>query len=338
MESKLFSPYTIKNVTLKNRIVMSPMCMYSSHNEDGFVTDWHYTHYISRAVGQVGLIMIEATTVTQQGQISPQDLGVYRDEHVGGLAKLVKGMKTYGSKTAIQLAHAGRKAVYSGDIVAPSSIPFDDTTKIPKEMTIQDIKETVEAFKLGAERSKVAGFDIIEIHGAHGYLINQFLSPLSNERTDEYGGSRENRFRLLKEVIETVKTVWKGPLFVRISADEYHEKGNKMADFIYYASEMKRLGVDLIDCSTGGVVRAGIQPYPGYQVRHAETIKHEASIPTGAVGLISTGIQGEEILRNDRADLIFIARELLRDPYWPRTAAKELGITIDPPIQYERGW
>ncbi|UCZ54648.1 NADPH dehydrogenase NamA [Bacillus shivajii] len=338
METKLFTPISFKGVTLKNRIVMSPMCMYSSHDEDGKVTDWHFTHYISRAIGQVGLIMTEATPVTQQGQISPQDLGIWSDNHIEGLRKLIKGIKAYGAKTAIQLGHAGRKAIYDGEILAPSPIAFVDKLKVPKEMTKEDIERTIEAFKEGARRSKEAGFDMIEIHGAHGYLISQFLSPLSNKRTDEYGGSRENRFRFLKEIIERVNTVWDGPLFVRISADEYHKEGNKLNDFVYFTKELKELNVDLIDCSTGGIVRTPINVYPGYQLRHAETIKREANIATGAVGLITTGTQAEEILQNERADLVFIGRELLRDPYWPRTAAKELGVELEAPKQYRRSW
>ncbi|WP_280768350.1 NADPH dehydrogenase NamA [Salipaludibacillus daqingensis] len=338
MKSKLFTPYTVKNVTIKNRITMSPMCMYSSENEDGKVTDWHLTHYISRAVGQVGLIMLEATTVTRQGQISPHDLGIWSDEHVSGLSKLVAGIKAHGSTAAIQLGHAGRKAIFDGDIIAPSSIPFDESTKKPIEMSKSDIKETIDAFKQGARRAKEAGFDIIEIHGAHGYLISQFLSPLSNKRTDTYGGSKENRLTFLIEVLECVKEEWSGPIFVRISANEYHEQGNQLTDFIYYSKEMKKRGVDLIDCSSGGVVRTAINVFPGYQLKYAEAIKKEADVATGAVGMITSGLQAEEILQNNRADLIFVARELLRDPYWPRTAAKELGEEIEPPKQYGRSW
>lgn len=338
MNSALFSPYTIKNVTLKNRITMSPMCMYSSENEDGKVTPWHFTHYVSRSVGQVGLIMLEATTVTRQGQISPKDLGIWNEEHISGLGKLVKEIKTHGAMAAIQLGHAGRKAVYSGEILAPSPIPFDETSKTPKEMSVEDIQNTVLAFKEGALRAKQAGFDIIEIHGAHGYLVSQFLSPLANKRTDEYGGSRENQFRFLQEILSEVNTVWNGPLFVRISAEEYHPDGNQMDDFIYYAKEMKQLGVDLIDCSTGGIIPAPIRVFPGYQISHAETIKREAKIATAAVGMITSSLQAEEILQNNRADLIFVARELLRDPYWPRAAAQELGEKIDPPYQYNRSW
>lgn len=338
MDAKLFMPFTIKNVTLKNRIVMAPMCMYSSHNEDGHIQNWHRTHYTSRAVGQVGLIIVEATAVAPQGRISPQDLGIWSDDHINGLQELVGLMKEHGAKTGIQLAHAGRKAVLEGDIIAPSALAFNEKMKTPKEMTKADISETVEAFKKGAERAAKAGFDIIEIHGAHGYLINEFLSPLSNKRSDEYGGSAENRYRFLSEVITAVKSVWDGPLFVRVSAHDYHEQGLTPEDYLTFSQWMKAQGVDLIDVSSGAVVPAKINVYPGYQVKYSETIKNGADMATGAVGLITTGIQAEEILQNERADLVFLARELLRDPYWPRTAAKELGVEVETPKPYERGW
>lgn len=338
MEAKLFSPYVLKDLTLKNRIVMAPMCMYSCMNEDGMVEDFHMTHYVSRAVGQVGLIIQEATAVTPQGRISPQDLGIWSDDHIEGLARLTGQIKSYGTKAGIQLAHAGRKAMVDGEILAPSAIPFNENMKTPKEMTLDDIQETVLAFKNGAKRAKQAGYDVIEIHAAHGYLINEFLSPLTNKRTDSYGGSPENRYRFLREVIDAVKKVWTGPLLVRVSAYEYDEEGLNADDYILFAQWMKDQGVDLIDVSSGAVVPARITPYPGYQVPFSEKIKHGADIPTGAVGLITSGIQAEEILQNDRADLIFLARELLRDPYFPRTAAKELGVTIQPPKQYDRGW
>ncbi|MCS0786819.1 NADPH dehydrogenase NamA [Cytobacillus firmus] len=338
METKLFSPLTIKGITFKNRIVMAPMCMYSSHNEDGMVENWHRTHYTSRAVGQVGLIILEATAVTPQGRISPQDLGIWNDDHIPGLKELTGLMKEHGASAGIQLAHAGRKATVEGEILAPSAIAFNEKMKTPKEMTKEEVSETVEAFKKGAERAKKAGFEVIEIHAAHGYLINEFLSPLSNKRSDEYGGSAENRYRFLSEVIEAVKTVWDGPLFVRVSAHDYHDEGLTAEDYAEMGKWMKEQGVDLIDVSSGAVVPARINSYPGYQVKFSETIKEGANIQTGAVGLITSGLQAEEILQNGRADLIFIARELLRDPYWPRTAAKELGAAIEPPKQYERGW
>lgn len=338
MKNYLFTPYTVKNVTLKNRIVMSPMCMYSSHREGGMVEDFHMTHYISRAVGGAGLIMIEATSVTPQGRISPQDLGIWNDEHADGLAKLVDGMKQYGAKTAIQLAHAGRKAVLEGEIISPSALAFNEKMKTPAAMTKEQISETIQAFKDGAIRAKKAGFDIIELHGAHGYLINQFLSPLSNKRTDEYGGSKENRYRFLHEVIEAVKDVWDGPLFVRVSATDYHPEGLDVEDYVEFSTWMKEQGVDLIDVSSGALVPADIKVFPGYQVKFAERIREGAGIDTGAVGLITSGIQADEILGNERADLIFLARALLRDPYWPRTAAMELGAEIEAPKQYSRGW
>ncbi|MDQ0269353.1 NADPH dehydrogenase NamA [Cytobacillus purgationiresistens] len=338
MEKKLFSPYKIKDLTLKNRIVMAPMCMYSSYKEDGKITNWHLTHYLSRAIGQVGLIIIEATSVTPQGRISPRDLGIWNDEQIEGLKDLTDQLKANGSAPGIQLAHAGRKAVLDGEIIAPSAFAFDENHKQPKEMTLQEITETIQAFKQAAIRAKKAGFEVIEIHGAHGYLINEFLSPLTNTRTDEYGGSVENRYRFLKEIIDATSSVWDGPLFVRVSANDYNEDGLIAKDYVQISKWMKEQGVDLIDVSSGGVVPARIHAYPGYQVRFAEEIKGGAQIPTGAVGLITTGIQAEDILQNERADLIFIARELLRDPYWPRTAAKELRTEIAPPKQYTRGW
>ncbi|WP_201713407.1 NADPH dehydrogenase NamA [Rossellomorea arthrocnemi] len=338
MKAKLFEPYTLKNVELKNRIVMAPMCMYSSHNQDGKVENWHRTHYTSRAVGGVGLIIQEATAVTPQGRISPQDLGIWDDGHIEGLRELVDLIKDQGAKTGIQLAHAGRKAVLEGDILAPSAIPFNEEMKTPVEMTAGDIEETITAFIKGAERAKKAGFDVIEIHGAHGYLINEFLSPLSNKRRDEYGGSAENRYRFLREVIDGIQQVWDGPLLVRVSAKDYNDEGLDVGDYIVFAKWMKEQGVDLIDVSSGALVPARIPVFPGYQVKLAENIKNAAGIDTGAVGLITTGIQAEEILRNERADLILLAREMLRDPYWPRTAALELGVEIEAPKQYERGW
>ncbi|MFC0269843.1 NADPH dehydrogenase NamA [Metabacillus herbersteinensis] len=338
MTHMLFKPYTVKDVELKNRIVMSPMCMYSSHNKNGMVENFHMTHYVSRAVGQVGLVMVEATAVTAGGRISDQDLGIWSDDHVEPLAELVKGIKQYGAKAGIQIAHAGRKATVEGEIIAPSPLAFNEKSKTPIAMTKATIDETIEAFKAGAERAKEAGFDIIELHGAHGYLINEFLSPLSNKREDEYGGSSENRYRFLEEVIEAVKEVWAGPLFVRVSASDYHEEGLNVEDYIEFAKKMKNQGVDLIDVSSGAIVPARINVYPGYQIRFAEDIRRRAEIATGAVGLITHGIQAEEILQNERADLVFLARELLRDPYWPRTAAAQLGVEIEAPKQYDRGW
>lgn len=320
--AKLFEPLTIKNVTFKNRIVMAPMCMYESDGEDGRVTDWHRIHYPSRAVGGSGLIMLEATAVQPQGRISARDLGIWEDSHVEGLTELVRLIKNSGAKTAIQLAHAGRKATVEGEIQAPSPLPFNENYKTPAEMAKQEIKETVNAFKQGAIRSDQAGFDVIELHAAHGYLINEFLSPLTNKRTDEYGGSAENRYRFLREIIDAVNEVWQKPLFVRISAHDYTDGGMTPELYVEMASWMKQQGVDLIDVSSGALVPANIPVYPGYQVKFAETIRQGANIPTGAVGLITSPLQAEEILQNDRADMVFLARELLRDPY--------CGLTVHP--------
>lgn len=317
---------------------MSPMCMYSCFAEDGIVQNWHKTHYTSRAVGGVGLIIVEATAVTEQGRISPNDLGIWSDEHVSGLSELVSLIKEQGAKTGIQIAHAGRKAELKEEIIAPSAIAFNDRYQTPKEMTKENIQETVIAFQKGAERAKKAGFEVIELHGAHGYLLNQFLSPISNKRTDEYGGSAENRYRIVKETITAVKEVWDGPLFIRISAYDYLEGGMTPEQYIEIVKWMKEDGVDLIDVSSGAVAPAHIHAYPGYQVPFSETIKHGAEIATGTVGLITSSIQAEEILQNDRADLVFLARELLKNPYWPRTAAQELNAELTPPVQYERGW
>ncbi|WP_107923945.1 NADPH dehydrogenase NamA [Lysinibacillus parviboronicapiens] len=335
--TKLFKPYQLQNISLKNRIVMAPMCMYSAQ-DDGFVTPFHVVHYATRAAGQVGLIVVEATGVVPEGRISNKDLGIWDDTHIAGLTQLVDGMKAYGAKTAIQLAHAGRKATVDGEIFAPSAVAFSDAYKTPTEMTLEDIQKVIEAFKQAAIRASKAGFDALEIHGAHGYLISEFLSPAVNKRTDNYGGSQENRYRLLRQVIDAVRSVWNGPLLVRVSAEDYAEDGTTMEDFIVFSRWMKSQGVDLVDVSTGGVVQADIHVFPGYQVPHAESIKQGADMPTSTVGLITTAIQAEEILQNNRADLIFLGRVLLREPYWPLHAAKELGEEVTPPVQYIRGW
>lgn len=316
---------------------MAPMCMYSAQ-EDGLVAPFHLVHYATRAAGQVGLIIVEATGVVPEGRISNKDLGIWDDAHIEGLCQLVEGMKAYGAKAGIQLAHAGRKATVDGEIFAPSAIAFSDDYKTPTAMTEEDILNVIEAFKQAAIRAVKAGFDVLEIHGAHGYLISEFLSPATNKRQDQYGGSQENRYRILRQVIDAVRSVWEGPLLVRVSAEDYAENGTTMEDFIVFSRWMKSQGVDLVDVSTGGVVPAAIHAFPGYQVPHAEEIKHGANIPTGAVGLITTAIQAEEILQNNRADLIFLARVLLREPYWPLHAAKALGEDIQPPVQYVRGW
>lgn len=335
---KLFEPIMIERMELKNRIVMSPMVMNSCVKDTGMVNNWHRTHYTSRAVGQVGLIMLEATAVTSQGRISPYDLGVWSDDHVAGLQELVQLAHEHDAKMGIQLAHAGRKSEIDEVKIAPSAIAFDDKSETPEEMTTWKVEQSIQAFIDAAARAVKAGLDCIEIHAAHGYLINQFLSPLANKRTDEYGGDRDRRFRFLEEVIKGVKRIWSGALFVRISASEYHPEGNSIEDQVYFTAKLKALGVHLIDCSSGGVVQYPIETYPGYQVQFAERIRKENEMLTGAVGLISTGAHAEDILRSGRADLIFLGRELLRNPYWPLAAAKELGVTIQAPKQYGRGW
>lgn len=338
MSFLLFSPFTVKETTFKNRVTVAPMCMYMVKEKDGKVTDWHLTHYGSRAIGQAGLIIIEATAVTPEGRISENDLGIWSDEHIEGLKKLVNHVHELGGKIGIQLAHAGRKANVPGSIYAPSPIPFNEKMQTPVEMNHDQVLNTITSFQKAAERAKAAGFDVIEIHGAHGYLINEFLSPLTNKRNDEFGGSQEKRYELLKRVIDGVTSVWEGPLFVRISANEYHPEGNTIDVFVDYAKKMKQQGVDLIDCSSGAVVPAEINAYPGYQVRYSETIRTEAQISTGTVGLITTGNQAEEILQNERADMILIGRPFLDDPYLPKRFAAQLGIDITPPKAYERGW
>lgn len=336
--SKLFSSFTLKNLELKNRIVMAPMCQYSA-DEHGHVDSWHITHYATRAIGGTGLIIIEATAVEPRGRISNRDLGIWNDEHVEGLRKIVDECKKYGAKVGIQLAHAGRKcSIESEDIVAPSPISFNEEYKTPIELTKDEIKNIVESFKVAAKRALEAGFDIIEIHGAHGYLINEFLSPLSNHRTDEYGGNLENRVRFLKEILHHVREVWTNelPIILRVSAEDYVADGNHPEDLANMINLLKDYEVDLINVSSGAVVPAEIKAYPGYQVTFSEVIKNKTGLPTMAGGLISSPLMAEEILRNNRADLVFLGRELLRNPYWPLHAAKEVRDDIKWPMQYER--
>ena len=291
---KLFEQTAIRNVTLKNRVVMAPMCMYEAR-KDGFVTPFHTVHYTSRAVGQVGLIMLEATAVLPEGRITENDLGIWSDAHIDGLKELVSMMHAYGSKTAIQLAHAGRKSTCNSQNVAPSAIAFSDDYKTPKELSKEETKEVVLAFQQAAIRAKTAGFDVLEIHGAHGYLINEFLSPLANHRDDEYGGSEENRYRLLREIIDAIRAIWDGPLFVRISAEDYHQEGLTTNDYVQFCRWMKLQQVDLIDVSTGSIVPAKIDAFPFYQVPYAAQIRREVDILTGAVGLITDGVGSEKV-------------------------------------------
>lgn len=337
--SKLFASYIIKDLELKNRIIMAPMCMYSA-GDDGKVTDWHVIHYASRAVGGVGLIIQEATAVESRGRISSRDLGIWDDSHIDGLKKIVEAVKSNGAKIGIQLGHAGRKCeAESEKIIAPSSIAFNEEYRVPAEMTKEDIKAVVAAFKAAAKRAKQAGYDVLEIHGAHGYLINEFLSPVTNKRTDEYGGSPENRARILKEIIRAVRDVWpkEKPLMMRVTAEDYVDGGNHPDDLAELINLVKEYGLDLIDVSSGGVVSVAPKAFQGYQVKFAETIKEKTVLPVVAGGLVIDPNMAEEILQNNRADLIFIGRALLRNPYWPLQADYELSNETNWPVQYERG-
>lgn len=336
--SKLFSEYKIKNMELKNRIVMAPMCMDSADNE-GNVSSWHYLHYGTRAVGGTGLIILEATAVESRGRITAMDLGIWKDSHIEPLKNIVKECKKHGAKMGIQLAHAGRKCeVTTENIIAPSSIAFNEKYKTPREMSKEDIKEVISSFKDGARRAREAGFDVIEIHGAHGYLINEFMSNLTNKRTDEYGGGVENRARFLMEVIKAVREEWSNelPLILRVSAEEYAEGGNKPEDVAEIINFVKAAGIDMINVSSGGVVQAHINTYPGYQICFAEKIRSLTDLPVIGGGLVASPLMAEEILQNNRADLVYLGRELLRNPYWPLSSASELQDDTAWPVQYLR--
>jgi len=351
--SQLFEPFPIRNITFRNRIFVSPMCEYSSI--DGFANDWHLVHLGSRAVGGAALVMTEANAVTADGRISPDDLGIWKDEHIEFLSRVSRFVKAQGAVPGTQLAHAGRKASTTAPwkggaplspeqggwtpILAPSAIAFADGYQTPQVMTLEQIRQTVQAFGDAAKRALAAGFEAIEIHAAHGYLLHEFLSPLSNQRTDEYGGRFDNRIRILCEVCVAVRQVWPEtlPLFVRISATDWTEGGWSIDDSVTLARQLKTISVDLIDCSSGGnVAGARIPLGPGYQTTFAERIRKESGLATGAVGLITSAPQADTIIRTGQADAVFLAREFLRDPYWPLHAAKELGMTIDWPKQYER--
>lgn len=349
--SKLFSSLTIGDITLKNRIVMSPMCQYSA--TDGFAGDWHMVHYGARASGGAGLIIVEATAVSPEGRITPGDLGIWDDDHIQGLKRIVSFIHGQGSVAGIQLAHAGRKAscavpVQGGrqldenhggwQTVAPSDIPFMDGDRIPAALTKEGIGQVISGFRKAAVRALEAGFRVAEIHSAHGYLLQEFLSPLSNRRSDEYGGSFYNRIRLLRQVVEAVRSVWPSgdPLFVRISSTDWTEGGWETEDSVRLSSILKESGVDLIDCSSGGNVYNAVIPFsPGYQVPFSEAVR-KTGILTGTVGLITTAGQAESILREEQADLILMGRELLRNPYFALHAARELGDDISWPVQYLR--
>jgi 2,4-dienoyl-CoA reductase-like NADH-dependent reductase (Old Yellow Enzyme family) len=351
--ANLFSPIKIKGIEFKNRIVVSPMCEYSS--EDGFATDWHLVHLGAFAVGGASLIITEANAVSAEGRITYGDLGIYKDEHIEKLKQITDFIHANGSVAGTQLAHAGRKASHTKpwdggkqllpnepngwQSLGPSALAFTPEEQAPQELDKAGIEKVKADFKAAAIRAEKAGFKVIELHGAHGYLIHEFLSPLSNHRTDEYGGPFENRIRLLLEVIETVKEVWpaENPLFVRISATDWTEGGWTGDDSVALAKVLITNGVDLIDCSTGGnVVTAKIPVKPGYQVEFAEKVKKETGILTGAVGMITEPKQADEIIQQGEADFIIIAREFLRDPHFPLRAAHQLGADIKWPVQYER--
>jgi 2,4-dienoyl-CoA reductase-like NADH-dependent reductase (Old Yellow Enzyme family) len=350
----LFSSIRLREVELKNRIVVSPMCEYSAL--DGHPQTWHLVHLGSRAVGGSGLVFTEATAVEERGRISLGDTGIYLDAHVESWRPIAKFIREQGATPGMQLAHAGRKASVmvpwlggkplepkdgAWETVAPSAIAFDAGYPTPRALSIAEIVSLVEAFSKGAARALEAGFEVLEIHAAHGYLLHEFLSPLSNHRRDEYGGSFENRTRLLVRVAEAVRNEWpeRLPLFCRISATDWEERGWDLPQSVELAKLLKRTGVDLIDVSSGGLVpNVKIPLGPGYQLPFAVAIRGEAGIATGGVGLITEPAQAETVLTNGQADLVFLAREFLRDPYWPRRAAKQLGVTIKPPVQYERAW
>ena len=340
----LFSSLTLRGLTLRNRVVMSPMCTYCA-TDDGLATDWHVCHYLARAVGGAGLLLTEATAVEPRGRISGHDLGLWDDNQVEPLARMVRLVQQESAAIGIQLAHAGRKAWsarkgYGPELpVAPSALPFDDEWCTPLTLDALQIDQVIAAWQAAATRAEAAGFDLIEIHAAHGYLNHQFLSPLSNHRTDDYGGSLAHRMRFLLRVTEAVRHVWPQdkPLLVRVSATDWAEGGLTPDDIVVVARELQALGVDLIDCSSGGAVAAappGIGP--GYQVPFADKIRCEAQVATAAVGLITTPELADEIVRNGRADLVVLGRELLRHPYWPLDAAHALGYEIPWPRQYER--
>lgn len=340
----LFTPLPLRSVTLRNRIVMSPMCMYSS--VDGHVTDWHRVHYPTRAVGGVGMVVVEATAVEARGMISSSDMGIWSDDHVDGLRELVKLIEGAGAVPAIQLAHAGRKSGSapdgSMDMIGPSDVPFDTDRTSPRAMTEIEMRDVRDAFVAGARRAIAAGFKAIEVHAAHGYLLSSFLSPLANFRKDEFGGSRENRFRYPRAVIKAVRAAVPDELLllVRVSAIDPEEGGVTIEDTVAFAKELKSIGVDLVDCSTGGNSKTGwTRAWPGYQVPFAEAVKREARIASGAVGMITEPAFAEDILNKGQADLIFLGRELLRDPYWPLRAAAALGHKENTvPRQYTRAW
>ncbi|HCS06457.1 MULTISPECIES: NADH:flavin oxidoreductase/NADH oxidase [Pseudomonas] len=352
--SLLLEPYTLRQLTFLNRIAVSPMCQYSS--VDGLANDWHLVHLGSRAVGGAGLIFTEATAVTADGRITAQDLGLWNDQQIEPLQRITRFIRAQGAVAGIQLAHAGRKASTwrpwlgkQGSVrveeggwvpVGPSPIAFDPRHTVPTQLDERQIQDVIQAFADAAKRALEAGFSVVEVHAAHGYLLHQFLSPLSNQRRDQYGGSFENRIRLVLQVTEAVREVWPQelPLFVRVSATDWVEDGWNPDETVELARRLKALGVDLIDVSSGGTsANAEIPVGPGYQTRFAESIRKASGIATGTVGMITEPAQAEHILRTGQADLILLARELLRDPYWPLHADDDLGgKQATWPAQYQR--
>jgi 2,4-dienoyl-CoA reductase-like NADH-dependent reductase (Old Yellow Enzyme family) len=349
--SALFSPFTQRGVTFRNRIAVSPMCMYSA--QDGLANDWHLVHLGARATGGAGLVIAEATAVVPEGRINSGDLGLWSDAQVPALRRITDFVHSQGAAAGIQLAHAGRKASTTPDgartlrpeeggwapIHAPSAVSFAPASHaVPQAMSPAEIAAAVAAFAAAAARAEAAGFDVVELHAAHGYLLHQFLSPLANQRTDDYGGSQANRFRFLLETVTAVRAVWPAakPLWVRLSATDYVEGGWTLDDSVALSRELKALGVDLVDCSSGAIVPGVRIPVaPGFQVPFAERIRREAELATGAVGCITEAAQAEAILAAGQADLVLLAREMLRDPYWPQHAAAALGVKLDYwPLQY----
>jgi len=350
----LFDPLPQRGLSLRNRLAVAPMCQYSA--VDGMPDDWHLVHLGSRAVGGAGVVIAEATAVSPQGRISPGDTGLWNDAQRDAWQPIARFITSQGAIAGVQLAHAGRKAssqrpwdgggplpTGQGDWLteAPSALPFDTDWHTPKMLDETGIQNVIADFRAAAQRSLDAGFELIELHAAHGYLLHQFLSPLSNQRSDHYGGSFENRSRLVREVISAVREVWPShlPLWLRVSATDWVDGGWDVAQSVQLARDAKLLGVDLIDVSSGGLVpHVKIPLRPGYQVPFAAQIRHEAEIATGAVGLITEPEQAAAIVANDEADVVLMARESLRDPYFPRRAAQQLGATIEAPAPYQRGW
>lgn len=348
----LFDPLTIRGVTLRNRIGVSPMCQYSA--PDSVVTDWHVMHLGARAAGGAGLVFTEAVAIEARGRISPADLGIWDDAHVPGLARLASFITAQGAVAGIQIAHAGRKAStappWAGGhpmapadggwpVVAPSPVPFDATSPVPEALTSDGIQDVVGAFRAAARRAREAGFRVVEIHAAHGYLLHEFLSPLANMRTDEFGGSYDNRTRILKHVCRAVREEWPGdfPLFVRVSATDWRDGGWHADQTVALAHHLSSHGVDVIDCSSGGIAPGiAIPAAPGYQVPFAQRIKDTVPMLTAAVGLITAPEQADQIVRNEQADLVLLGRQLLRDPHWPLRAAKALGHDAAWPSPYLR--